>query len=107
MQVLAQWDERANNSAEIKDAPKESDVAALGPFRRVGHHNGALGGPQQAGADTKQCTGKNQKAGILVVIVGQNRADVQHVAEPTKTQGQAETNSVGNGPTKEANNAKC
>ena len=85
MQVLTERNERSNDSAQVEDAPECGDVSTFGSFGRVGHHDSSLGGPQKTSTDTKQGTAENEKPGILVVIVGQNRTDVQHVAEATQT----------------------
>lgn len=106
MDVLGQRNQTANNGAQIEDHPESGDVATLGLLWWIGHHDGALGRPQETGAHTEEGTGKDEETGILIVVVGKNGGNVQGIAEATEAQGQTETDPVGNAAGEEADDGE-
>lgn len=96
----------ANDSTHVEDHPEPRDVATLGSLRRVGHHDGSLGAPQQTSADTEQGTGKGGEAQVLRVVVGEIRGNIDRVADSTKGQSSADSKLVGEGAGEETNDRK-
>ncbi|TKW55711.1 hypothetical protein CTA1_9858 [Colletotrichum tanaceti] len=104
--VLAEGDEGADDGAEVEDHPEPRDVAALLVLGRVGHHDGALAGPEQAGADAEEGAGEDDEALVLVVGVGEEGGGVDAVAEAAEAEGQAQAEAVGKGAGEEGGDGK-
>ena len=51
--VDREGDEGADEGAELEDGPEDGKGLALVLLERVGHHNRALGGPEQGGGDAE------------------------------------------------------
>ena len=106
MQVLAQWDERANNGAQVENSPENCDILALGLLGRVGQHDGALSGPEQTSAGTQQGAREDQEPGVLGVVVAENRRDVEAVAEAAEAECQTQSDRVGDAASEEADDGE-
>lgn len=94
------------HSAKVKDHPKPTDESTLFSFGGIGHHDGALGGPKDTGADAKQSTRKDDIAQVLGVVVAEVGGDVDRVADATERQGPADADGVGDGAGEESDNSE-
>lgn len=95
-----------NDTTQVKDDPKPGDKLALGLFIGIAHHDNPLSSPQTTSAHTKQRTRKDQEAGIMIVVVRENRCNVEKVAETTEEQRCAKSQTVSDRARKEAYNGK-
>ena len=77
-----------NDTSEVENDPEDGDKFALLVLIGVTHHDGTLRSPQKTGANTKQSTGKDEKTGVLIVVVGEKRSDIEEVTKTTNAQGQ-------------------
>ena len=96
----------SNHSAQVENHPEPGDVAALGSFRWVRHHDGTLGAPQQTSAYTEQRTGESGEAQVLCVVVGQVRRHINGIANTANGQSSADAELVGEGSGEKANNGE-
>ena len=96
----------ANHSTQVEDHPEPGNVAALGLLGRVGHHDGALGTPEQTGAHTEKRASKGSEAQVLGVIVAQIGSHINRVANATEREGSADTELVGEGAGEETNDSE-
>lgn len=104
--VVGQGDDCTDDGAEVEDDPEDHDSPALFLFSWVGHDDGALGSPEAGAAETEICAGKDDEAGVLVVVVAQKRACVDEVARSAKHQAVAWAHQVAEGSGKEAETGK-
>lgn len=103
---LGKRDQSANDGTKVEDDPEERNVLALVFLGRVGHHNSTLGAPQKTSADTEESTGKDDEALVVSVVPGEERGGVDAVTKTTKGGGKADSETVGDGACKEANNGE-
>lgn len=59
--IDSEGNDGANEGTKLKDGPEDTERFAFVLLERVTHHDTTLGGPQQSGGNTKNCTGKNQE----------------------------------------------
>lgn len=90
-----------NDGAQVEDHPEPGNVSTLGVFGRVRHHDGTLGAPENSCADTQQGSRKGGEAQVLCVVVAEEGADVDRVADATKGEGSADAQLVGEGSCEE------
>ena len=79
--VLAERDQGADHGTQVEDDPEPRDVAALHVLGRVGHHDGALGGPEETSAHTEESAGEDDEAVVLVVVIAEEGSDVDDVSQ--------------------------
>ena len=58
--------------------------------------------PEHGSAEAEEGAGEDEEAGIAVVVVGENGADVEEVAEAANAEGQAQADAVGDAASEEA-----
>lgn len=90
-----------NDSAHVEDHPEPRDVATLGLFRWVGHHDGSLSAPQETCAHTEPCSGKGSEAQVPSVVVRQVGCHVDGITNAAKRQSSADAELVGKSTRKE------
>jgi hypothetical protein len=107
-----------DDGTQVENHPEPRNVAALGGFRWVRHHDGSLSAPQQTGAHTEQGTRECGEADGAVVrhaasigsgfqmVPGEVGSDIDGVANATERQRRADTELVGEGAGEEANYSK-
>lgn len=110
--VLAEWNEGTDDSTHVEDHPEPryivslslrplkqgslpGNISSLALLRGITHHNSTLRSPKQTSANTQHCTSEDQESRVLGVVVAKKSSDVERVAEATKGEGQANTESVG------------
>lgn len=79
--ILDNWGNRADHSAHVEDGPEETDVTTFLGFGGVGHHDSALGCPEEGCTYSEEGTGKDNKAGVLGMVVAQEGGRVEGVSE--------------------------
>jgi len=104
--VQKHTDQAANDSTQVEDDPEDGDELALVLLVGVAHHDGALGTPEQTGADTQQGTREDEEPDVLIVVVREQRRDVDEVAKAAKGQGQLEADAVGDATGQEADHGE-
>lgn len=72
--------ETANHCAKVEDDPKPRDVATLELLGWVGHHDCALGRPENSCTAAEQQAGEDDIAQIMGVVEAEKRADVDAVS---------------------------
>jgi len=79
LNVLAEGNRSSNDSTEVEDGPEDRDEATFLAFGRVGKHQGALGGPEEAGTKAEDgscgddeclCSGMDIESSIVKGIRG-------------------------------------
>jgi hypothetical protein len=95
-----------NHSTQVEDHPEPGNVATLGSFGWVRHHNGALSAPQETGAHTEQRTSKGGETQVLGVVVAEIGSHIDGIANTAKGQGCADTELIGEGSSEKANNSE-
>lgn len=98
--------QRANDGTQVENDPKGGNVSTLLVLGRISHHDSTLGSPEQSGAHTKESTGKDDEANVLVVVVAEERGAVDAVTKTTNSDGETETETVGKGAREETNDGK-
>ena len=96
----------ANASTDVENRPEPSKGATFGLLQRVGHHDGALSSPQQTSADTQEGARENVEAGDILVNRDEEGNGVEAVADTTKGQSDADTQTVDNGTSEETNHGE-
>lgn len=104
--VLTERNERSDDGAEVEYDPEPRDVAALALLAGIAHHDGALGGPEQAGTDAEESTGEDDEALVLVVVVRQKAGGIDAVAQPAEREGELDTEHVRDGAREESSDGK-
>lgn len=106
--VQAQWNQGPDDTAQVEDGPEPGEGAALLGLERVGHHDGALGGPEETGADTEQ--GAREVAEPIElstrVMRGEQRDGVDAVADATERKGCLDTQTVDEGAGEETHDGE-
>ncbi|KFY15527.1 hypothetical protein V492_01934 [Pseudogymnoascus sp. VKM F-4246] len=104
--VGAERDQRADHAAEVEDGPEPGEGAALFGLERVGHHDCALGGPEETGADTEERAGEVVEPVDLEVQREEQGERVDAVAEAAEGEGGADTETVDEGAGEETDDGK-
>lgn len=52
----------------VENGPEPCEVPAFLVFRGVGHHDCALGGPQETSAHTQECAGEDVETGDILML---------------------------------------
>lgn len=91
----------ADDGAQVKDTPEPSEVSTLLGLIGIGDHDGALGGPEETGADTEPDTSKDVEAEHIGVDGDQQADRVQAVTNTTESESPLNTDPVDNGSTEE------
>jgi hypothetical protein len=94
--------QRTNNSAQVEDTPKPGKVCSLHGLIGIRDHDGALGGPEQTGADTEKDTGEDVEAEHIGVDRDEERDGVDAVSDASKSKSPFDTDLVDKGSAKEA-----
>ena len=69
LDVDGERNQGADEGAKLEDGPEDGKGLALVLLERVGHHDGALGGPEQRGGDPEDGSGKDEEpAGVLRLV---------------------------------------
>lgn len=94
--------------ANIEDTPEPSEVGTLLILMGIRQHNGALGRPQNTGANTEQSTGEDvETTNFGSTVFGHEQADgVDTVANTAKGHGELDANSVDDGTGEETDDGK-
>lgn len=66
-------------------------------FGGVGHHDGALGGPEETGANTQEGAGEDVEAGDILMLRNQETNGVNGVADSTEGEGQTDAETIDDG----------
>lgn len=103
---LAERDQGPDDTAQVEDGPEPGEGAALLGLERVGHHDGALGGPEETGADTEQGA-REVVEPVDVEVQGDEQGDgVDAVADATEGQGELDTQTVDEGAGEETHDGE-
>ena len=79
----------SDDATHIVNAPENRDVCPLSIRGRVRRHDGTLAGPEDAGADSEDCTGDNSESLVLLVVVVEEWAGVEDVGGAGGEEGKA------------------
>lgn len=83
LQVETERDERAENTANVEETPKDGNVFALVLFLGVRHHDSALRRPQETYAAAENGAGCNDIATDLLGVIDPQGRRIDSVAPGT------------------------
>lgn len=82
--VHDEGESRAQDGADVEDCPETGDVLSLVVFGGIGHHHGALGDPDTAGAEAEEDTCKGRVDRMFVVPGEVHGSGVEEKGKSTK-----------------------
>lgn len=88
MGLDAERDGGADQGSHLEEGPEEREGPSLVLFKRLGHHNGPLGRPQQRSCDAQDTAGENKEPSCAVDLEGPERADVECVSRCADGEGE-------------------
>lgn len=95
-----------NDGPHVEDSPEPGEIVALFMLVGIGNHNGALGRPEQAGADAQEHAGKDVEARDIGVDRGEQAGGVDAVADASKGEGVLDAELVDKGAAEETKDGK-
>ena len=105
--VLAEGDQAADDSAHVEDCPEPGKVLALLLLVGVGDHDRALGRPEKTGANTQPSTGEQVEACDAGVNRDQQADCIEAVSNATEGKGPLHTELVDKGSAEDTENCEC
>jgi len=96
----------ADDTAQVEYYPKPGDVTTFVLLQRVGHHDGALRGPEDAGADAEEESSEDDVAEVLGDVVTQIAGGVDRIAGTAESECPLDADPVSDAAGEEANDRK-
>lgn len=96
----------AHTGANVKDSPEPGEIPALLVFGRVGHHDHALGRPQDTRTGTQQSTGEDVEARNIFMHRDEKTDRVDAISNSTEGERQSDTDPVDDGASEETHHGE-
>jgi len=92
--VFAKGDRSAHDRSQLEDCPKVGESLALVLLKRVCHHDSALSGPKESGADTEDGARCDKETMVSSCLMAPQATDVKHITPSTDKEGEARAENV-------------